>query len=45
MAFLFRLETTEGAPANPPTLTAAVPNWIGDMIPVGAGRVVEDMAG
>jgi hypothetical protein len=25
--FLFRLETAEGEPANPPTLEAAVPNW------------------
>jgi len=25
--FLFRLETTEGEPANPPTLSAAVPDW------------------
>jgi hypothetical protein len=29
--FLFRLETTEGEPADPPTLSAAVPNW-----PVGS---------
>ncbi len=25
--FLFRLETTEGEPAKPPTLSAAVPDW------------------
>jgi hypothetical protein len=25
--FLFRLETAEGEPANPPTLEAAIPNW------------------
>ena len=25
--FLFRLETTDGMPADPPTLSAAVPNW------------------
>jgi hypothetical protein len=25
--FLFRLQTTQGAPAEPPTLSAAVPNW------------------
>ena len=25
--FLFRLETVEGEPAEPPTLSAAVPNW------------------
>ena len=30
-AFLFRLETVEGEPAEPPTLSAAVPNW-----PVGS---------
>ena len=44
MAFLFRLETTGGAPAEPPTLTSAVPNWSsGDMIPLGARtlRVVD----
>jgi hypothetical protein len=25
--FLFRLETADGAPADPSTLRAAVPNW------------------
>jgi hypothetical protein len=25
--FLFRLETRDGLPADPPTLSAAVPNW------------------
>jgi hypothetical protein len=25
--FLFRLETVDGVPADPPTLEAAVPNW------------------
>jgi len=25
--FLFRLETTEGVPAEPPRLESAVPNW------------------
>jgi hypothetical protein len=36
MAFLFRLETTNGAAAEPPTLASAVPNWSsGDMIPLG----------
>ena len=25
--FLFRLETRDGLPAEPPTLEAAVPNW------------------
>jgi hypothetical protein len=34
--FLFRLGTVDGAPAEPPTLRAAVPNWsIGDTIPLG----------
>ena len=34
--FLFRLETADGAPAEPPTLSAAVPNWAeGDMIHLG----------
>ena len=33
---LFRLETVEGKPADPPTLSAAVPNWpIGSTIHVG----------
>jgi hypothetical protein len=35
--FLFRLETPEGAPAEPPTLSAAVPNWgPGDVIHLGS---------
>ena len=34
--FLFRLETEDGAPAEPPTLSSAVPNWrVGDMIHLG----------
>jgi hypothetical protein len=34
--FLFRLETEDGAPAEPPTLASAVPNWgAGDTIPLG----------
>jgi hypothetical protein len=34
--FLFRLETVDGAAANPPTLDAAVPNWkAGDSIHLG----------
>jgi hypothetical protein len=34
--FLFRLETPEGAPAEPPTPSSALPNWrIGDEIPLG----------
>jgi hypothetical protein len=36
MAFLFKLETTEGVPAEPSTLATAVPNWrAGDTIPLG----------
>jgi hypothetical protein len=36
MAFLFKLETTDGVPAEPPTLSTAVPNWrSGDTIPLG----------
>ena len=34
--FLFRLETVDGAPAEPPTFATAVPNWSpGDVIPLG----------
>jgi hypothetical protein len=34
--FLFRLETVDGVPAEPPTLATAVPNWrAGDTIPLG----------
>ena len=40
-AFLFRLETNDGAPADPPKLESAVPNWrAGDMIPLGANRTL-----
>jgi hypothetical protein len=36
MAFLFRLETQDGVPADPPTLATAVHNWrSGDTIPLG----------
>jgi hypothetical protein len=36
MAFLFRLETVEGAKTEPPMLKTAVPNWRpGDTIPLG----------
>lgn len=36
MAFLFRLETVDGVPAEPPTLTSAVPNRRpGHTIPLG----------
>lgn len=41
MAFLFKLETVEGVPAEPATLKSAVPNWReGDTIPLGRGRVL-----
>ena len=34
--FLFRLETAEGLPAEPPTLQSAIPNWRqGDAICLG----------
>jgi hypothetical protein len=37
---LFRLETTDGDPADPPTLSSAVPSWSsGDTIPLG-GRML-----
>jgi hypothetical protein len=37
MAFLFSLQTADGAPADPPKLESAVPNWSsGDTIPLGA---------
>jgi hypothetical protein len=36
MAFLFRLETEDGAPAEPSSLASAVPNWRSeDEIPLG----------
>jgi len=44
MAFLFRLETVDGVPADPPKIESAVPNWrAGDTIPLGAKtlRVVD----
>jgi hypothetical protein len=41
MAFLFKLETTDGVPAEPPTLSSAVPDWRpGHMIPLG-GKTLE----
>ena len=37
MAFLFRLETADGTPADPSKVQSAVPNWrAGDTIPLGA---------
>jgi hypothetical protein len=36
MAFIFRLETINGAPADPATLTSARPDWApGHTIPMG----------
>jgi hypothetical protein len=36
MAFLFKLETIDEVPADPPTLASAVPNWkAGDLVPLG----------
>jgi hypothetical protein len=41
MAFLFRLETADGAPAEPPTQTTAVPNGRpGDTIPLSGSRTL-----
>jgi hypothetical protein len=38
--FRFKLETVEGKPADPPTFSAAVPNWsVGDAIHLG-GRTL-----
>jgi hypothetical protein len=37
--FTFKFELDDGTPADPPTFTAAVPNWTaGDTIPLGPGR-------
>jgi hypothetical protein len=37
---LFRLETRDGLPAEPPAFTSSVPNWRpGDTIPLG-GRTL-----
>jgi hypothetical protein len=43
-AFLFRLETPDGRPAEPPSLRSAIPNWRpGETIPLGSRtlRVVD----
>jgi hypothetical protein len=42
--FLFKLETADARPAEPPQIISAVPNWrAGDTIPLGARtlRVVD----
>jgi hypothetical protein len=37
--FHFKLETADGAPADPPTFQSAIPGWAaGDAITLGAGR-------
>jgi hypothetical protein len=39
--FTFTLEHEDGSPADPPTLSSAVPNWRpGDTIPLGANRTL-----
>ena len=41
MAFSFTLERTDGAPAEPPTLSSAVSNWRrGDTIPLSRDRTL-----
>jgi hypothetical protein len=40
-AFTFKLELTDGTPADPPTLKAAVPDWrAGNTIALGPGRML-----
>jgi hypothetical protein len=42
MAFTFNLETTDGAPAEPPQFTTVAPQWRpGDKIPLGPGRELQ----
>jgi len=39
--FLFKLETRDGLPAAPATLSAAAPNWkAGDVIALSANRAL-----
>jgi hypothetical protein len=39
--FLFKLETADGAPAEPPQFRSAIPGWgAGDAFPLGAGRTL-----
>jgi hypothetical protein len=41
MAFAHRLERKDATPADPPTLSVAVPNWApGDTIPLGRERTL-----
>lgn len=45
MVFSFRLEDEDGAPADPPTLKAVVPDWRpGDTIALGRGRLLRVVA-
>ena len=40
MTFTFRLERSDGTPADPPILHTAVPSWRpGDAIPLGQGSL------
>ena len=42
MAFTFRLERLDGAPADPPTFRTVAPRWEpGDTIPLGASRTLQ----
>ena len=42
MAFTFRLERLDGAPADPPTFRTVAPRWKpGDTIPLGASRTLQ----
>jgi hypothetical protein len=39
MAFTYKLQLEDGTPADPPTLSTAVPTWRdGDVIPLGRDR-------
>jgi hypothetical protein len=41
MAYHFRLQRTDGSPADPPTYRSTVLSWKqGDTIPLGAGRTL-----
>jgi hypothetical protein len=41
MGFTFKLETTDGTPADPPSITTVAPKWKpDDTIPLGPGRAL-----
>jgi endonuclease YncB( thermonuclease family) len=41
MTFSFRLQRTDGSPADPPTYRSSVPSWRqGDTIPLNAERTL-----